>query len=359
MQPVLCAMIGCWRSQSLEMQHAPHGLKTRATFELPDSSAATTIPAMPSPVILSTWSFGVRANAAAWPILASGGSSLDAVEAACRDAEDDLNNHTVGVGGYPDRDGDVSLDASIMLSPSRCGAVAAIRQFAHPVTIARRVMENTRHILLAGSGAEVFALEQGFEPTTLVTPEARGAWEKWRASSGVLSAKPQAAGPTRNVEELGLKRSDTGRDTDQTHDTIGALAIDSSGTLAGACSTSGLRFKLPGRVGDSPIVGHALYVDPDVGAAVGTGHGELLMGVCGGFLAAEAMRRGASPLDAAIEVLTRVSRAFELTTEDQVGIIVLHRSGQWSGASLRPGFRVAVRTGERDELVEPERVLLT
>lgn len=294
------------------------------------------------PLILSTWSFGQRANRAAWPILAAEGSSLDAVEAACRDAEADLDSHTVGVGGYPDRDGEVTLDASIMLSPSRCGAVAAIRRFAHPISIARRVMEQTRHILLAGEGADAFALEQKFEPTELLTDDARAAWDRWRTARAQTPVK-------RNIEELGLN---------ETHDTIGVLALDAKGTLAGACSTSGLAFKTPGRVGDSPIIGHALYVDPSIGAAVTTGHGELVMGVCGSFLAVEAMRRGASPLEAAREVLDRVRDSFALGGEDQVGIIVLSRQGQWRGASLRSGFRIAVKADQRDELVEPDWVAI-
>jgi N4-(beta-N-acetylglucosaminyl)-L-asparaginase len=298
---------------------------------------------MPQPLILSTWSFGQRANAAAWPILASNGTALDAVEAGCRDAEDDLNNHTVGVGGYPDRDGNVSLDASIMLSPKRRGAVAAVRRFAHPISIARRVMENTPHVLLAGEGAEKFAKEQGFVESELLTDDARRAWEEWKKAKPPASS---AATPIGNIEE-GMP----------SHDTIGVLAIDSHGTVAGACTTSGLRFKLPGRVGDSPIIGHGLYVDPNIGAAVATGHGELVMGVCGTFLAVELLRNGATPLEAAMQVVQRISESYDLTSDDQVGIIVLDRSGEWRGAALRPGFRVAVRSNRRDEIVEPDHIM--
>ena len=320
---------------------------------------------MPEPIILSTWSFGKAANAAAWPALVAGGSSLDAVEAACGHAEADLTNHTVGRGGYPDRDGNVSLDASIMLSPSKCGGVANVRRCMHAISLARRVMERTKHFMLAGEGADLFAVEQGLESTDLLTPEARDAWLKWKdaqqrdGGGGGATTKGGAARPRRNVEELGLHALDLAReDADRTHDTIGALAIDARGTLAGACSTSGLAFKLPGRVGDSPVIGHGLYVDPAVGAAVTTGHGELMMGVCATFLAVESMRRGAGPLDAAVEVLNRIKDAYDLETEDQCGIIVLAKSGQWSSAALRDGFRTAVRTQTRDELVDSERVLL-
>src|SRR4051812_28989725 len=227
------------------------------------------------PLILSTWTFGQRANHAAWPILERGGTSVDAVEAACRDAESDPDNHTVGLGGYPDRSGRVTLDASIMLAPGRCGAVAGVRNFVHAISIARRVMDRTPHVLLVGDGAESFAREQGFEPAELLTDEARAAWEKWKAKQSATPARP-----VRNIEELGLGA--IGGESD--HDTIGVLALDQRGMLAGGCTTSGLAFKPPGRVGDSPIVGHGLYVDPTAGAAVATGHGELVMGACGTFL---------------------------------------------------------------------------
>ena len=317
---------------------------------------------MPDPIILSTWSFGKQANAAAWPALSAGGSALDAVEAACGHAEADLKNHTVGRGGYPDRDGNVSLDASIMLAPGKCGSVAAVRRCAHPISLARRVMEKTKHVLLAGEGADLFAVEQGLEAAELVTPEARDAWLKWKDAQkrgDGATTRGGAARPRRNIEELGLRAFDLGRgsDLERTHDTIGVLCMDARGTLAGACSTSGLAFKLPGRVGDSPIIGQGLYVDPAAGAAVTTGHGELVMGVCGSFLAVEAMRRGAAPVDAAIEVLTRITNAYELEGEDQVGIIVMSKTGEWASASLSDGFRTAVRTQSRDELVDPQRVL--
>lgn len=309
-----------------------------------------TIILMTSPLILSTWSFGKRANAAGWKVLSDNGSSLDAVEAACRDAEGDLDNHTVGIGGFPDRDGTVSLDASIMLSPSRCGAVAAVRRFGHPISIARKVMEQSPHVMLAGQGADDFAAAMGFTPEKLETEEALAAWRKWRDKQGLSM---------RNIEETSLRSGAAGKDGEsEFHDTIGVLAIDNRGTLAGGCTTSGYAFKVPGRVGDSPIIGHGLYVDPEVGAAVATGRGELVMGVCGTFLAIELMRNGADPFDAGMEVLKRISHSYQLTAEDQVGLIVLNRSGEWSGVSLRAGFHIAVRNADVDELREPEEFLL-
>lgn len=295
---------------------------------------------MPTPLILSTWSFGRRANAAAWEQFSRGGSALDAVEAAGRDAEADPENHTVGYSGYPDASGRVSLDASVMLSPARRGSVACIRRYMHPVSIARRVMEVTPHVLLVGSDADDFARAQGFVETVLISDRARAEWQKWRES-----ARP--AGPIANIEER-----KSWPDEEATHDTIGVLAIDAAGRLAGACTTSGLAFKLPGRVGDSPIIGHGLYVDPTAGAAVCTGHGELAMSVCGSFLAVEQLRAGATPEAAAAAVLKRIRQHHTLRDDDQLGVITLARDGRWGSASLKPGFRVAVRSPERDELAE-------
>lgn len=295
---------------------------------------------MPTPLILSTWSFGQRANKAAWPILSRGGDALDAVEAAARDAEADPENHTVGLGGYPDASGRVSVDAVVMLSPSRRGAVAGVRHQLHPVSVARKVMESTPHVLLVGQDADEFAVTNGFPQHELLTDTAREYWQDWKESK-------RTAAPIANIEER-----KGWPDEEATHDTIGVLAIDSSKRLAGACTTSGLAFKVPGRVGDSPIVGHGLYVDPRVGAAVCTGHGELVMGVCGSFLAVEQMRAGATPEAAAAAVIARIRASYDLRDDDQVGVITLGRDGTWGSASLKPGFRVAVRSNDVDELIE-------
>lgn len=306
------------------------------------------------PVILATWTFGRDACAAGWPVLAAGGAALDAVESACRAVEDDPRFMTVGRGGYPDAAGEVTLDASIMVSPSRAGGVCFVRRLAHPVSIARRVMDATPHVMLAGDGAERFAREQGFAETDLLTPDARAAWEEWLrtkaapAAANVEEARPRGAG--------GASRDAASGEAD--HDTVGVLAMDAAGRMAGACSTSGLRFKRPGRVGDSPVIGHGLYVDPAAGAAVATGRGELVMGVCGTFLAVEAMRGGASPEEAAAAVIRRIVDVYDLLPDDQACVIALAPDGRWSSAALRPGFRVAVHDGGRDELVDAAGVLL-
>jgi len=302
---------------------------------------------------LSTWRLGEKANAAGWPYLVSGaGSSLDAVEHACRAIEADPKIMTVGYGGYPDRSGQVSLDASIMLSPARCGAVCYVRRFMHPVSIARLVMEQSPHVMLVGEGAERFAELHGLEPRDLLSEQSRVAWEKWsREQSLTPRVSPLAPRPSR-------ARPDETLPHNSAHDTVGVLARDAAGQMAGACSTSGLPFKLPGRVGDSPIVGQGLYVDRECGAAVATGSGELIMGVCASFLAVELMRHGAPPRDAAIEVLQRIVDTYQLRDEHQAALIALSASGGWGSAALRPGYRTAVRSATRIELVDPDRVML-
>jgi N4-(beta-N-acetylglucosaminyl)-L-asparaginase len=351
---------------------------------------------MPEPIILATWSFGKTATTAGWPYLVGpGGSSLDAVEQACRAVEADLEVTSVGRGGLPDRSGEVSLDASIMQSPSRCGSVCYVRRFEHPVSIARMVMERLRIVMLAGDGADRFAQRQGVMPVNLLTENARERWRKWADEHPDGQCRDDAPfRPPANHEESprgdcpnfrpgdcpnfrpgdcpNFRLSENGTvpfppddspadenlPHNRYHDTVGVLAIDSQGILSGACSTSGLPFKPPGRVGDSPIIGHGLYVDPRRGAAVATGDGELIMGVCGSFLAVELMGRGASPADAAREVIQRIAQSYDLVAEDQAVIIAMDPSGKWSAAALRSGYRTSLRTPTRDEMVEPQSTLL-
>jgi isoaspartyl peptidase/L-asparaginase-like protein (Ntn-hydrolase superfamily) len=359
-------------------------------------------PSMPEPLILATWSFGQKATAAGWPYLdCEKSSSLDAVEQACRAVEADETVLSVGVGGLADRAGEVTLDASIMLSPDRCGAVCCVRRYAHPVSIARRVMERSSAVLLAGEGADRFAARQGFEASNIMTDRARATWQHWIALRPDLLTDDSVDFPLpENFEELalagehgvgataGLSSSASGTGEQATrgtreilhdepitfseehdaqrrpcnlfHDTVGVLAMDRKGQMAGACSTSGLPFKLPGRVGDSPIIGHGLYVDPRRGAAVATGTGELIMGACGSFLAVELMGRGNTPAEAAAEVIRRIaeSRNHSIRDDQQAAVIALHPSGRWSAAALRPGYQTAVRDQSRDEMVGPEFVLL-
>jgi N4-(beta-N-acetylglucosaminyl)-L-asparaginase len=318
------------------------------------------MPLMSEPIILATWTFGQKATNAGWPHLASpDGSSLNAVEQGCRAVESDLEVTSVGRGGCPDRSGEVSLDASIMQSPSRCGSVCYVRRFEHPVSIARMVMERLHIVLLAGDGADRFAERQGLPVCNLLTDSAKARWQQWVAEHPTAESVDEAVCiPAANHEERSAVADPEALPHNQCHDTVGVLAIDARGKLSGACSTSGLPFKAPGRVGDSPIIGHGLYVDPRRGGAVATGRGELIMGVCGSFLAVELLGRGASPAEAAREVIQRVADSYQLVDDDQVAIIVIDPAGRWSSAALRPGYRTAVRNATRDELVDPDHVLL-
>jgi N4-(beta-N-acetylglucosaminyl)-L-asparaginase len=299
---------------------------------------------MTQPIILSTWSFGVRGNAVAFPPLAHGGSSLDAVETVARTVERDPEVDSVGFGGRPDQAGRVTLDACVMLSPAQTGGVCAQTRHVNAVSIARHVMESTECVLLAGDGADAFAESQGFEQENLLADSAKTAWEQWRKN------------PVHTPHS-----KDRGYDHEQTnHDTIGVLALDARNTIAGACTTAGLAYKRPGRVGDSPIIGHGLYVDPAVGACTATGNGELIMGLCSSFLVVELMRRGASPRDAVTDAIQRFPHAYPLPDDkdEQVGLIALAKDGSFASAGLRPGFKVSITTADRHEAVPPDITLL-
>lgn len=303
--------------------------------------------------MLSTWSFGVQAIDAGWPTLDRGGEAIDAIEAACRAIEADPAVDSVGLGGLPDALGQVTLDAAIMLGPGRAAGVADIRHFVNPVSIARRVMERTTHRLLVGPDAERFAASEGFERVeTLLTDDARAVWERWRDDPTILDDDRYRGWiPPRNVEELrGVDRG--------LHDTVCVMARDASGVIGAGCTTSGMAFKTPGRVGDAAIIGHALYVDPKVGAAIGTGTGELFMSTCASFFAVERLRAGDSPAQASIAVIERIAESIPPHPDHQAAAILMTPDGAWSAAALRPGFRAAFRTRSSAALVEPDFVLI-
>lgn len=309
---------------------------------------------MAVPILLSTWKFGSLANRAGWPVLtAENGSSLDAVELACRAVEASPEVNSVGYGGYPDATGQVTLDAAVMLSPAQCGAVCSVRGVLHPVSLARIVMERTPHMLIAGCGAERLARRHGLAGHFLLTDKAQNAWHNWVVNLLASKENDRLVPPASMAAEAGDKHGPT----HSCGDTVAVIARDRSGRLAAACSTSGLAFKLPGRVGDSPIVGHALYVDPNYGAAVATGHGELAMGVCASFLAVEQLRQARPPVEAGAEVLRRIAAHFPLAEKEQMALIILASGGAWSSVALRPGFCTAVCDPDRNELVEPEYVM--
>jgi L-asparaginase/N4-(beta-N-acetylglucosaminyl)-L-asparaginase len=276
------------------------------------------------PVSIATWNHGLAANDAAWPILVAGGTALDAVEAGVRVPEADPSVTSVGYGGLPDRDGHVTLDACIMDERGRCGSVAALEGIMHPISVARKVMELTPHVMLVGQGAQDFALANGFEVQDLLTPEAEEAWRRWKAEHG-----PER--PPINVEN---------------HDTIGMLTLDASGNLSGACTTSGAGFKYRGRVGDSPIIGAGLYVDNEVGGATATGWGEAVIRAVGCFLVVELMRQGHSPGRACEMAVDRVIAKNPDWREIQVGFLALNRKGEYGAFCIAPGFDYAVQTPE-------------
>lgn len=319
---------------------------------------------MTAPLILSTWSFGPTANTPGYDILSRGGAALDAVVAAATAVEDDPAVNSVGVGGLPDASGRVSIDGCVMVNPDRCGAVYCMRHHASAAAIARQVMERTIHISLAGDGADEFADQCGFARRELLTPASKAEWEKWAANpANIDRTRYRGWIPPLNVEETwkkegaggGAVRMTGGLHPEPNHDTVSILAMDASGTLAGACSTSGMAFKVPGRVGDSPIIGHGLYVDQTDGtgaAAAATGNGELIMGVCGSFLAVELMRQGRAPTEAIMEVLRRVAKKYRLSEDHQVAMVAMNTDGEWASAALRPGFHHTItdRAGTRVEV---------
>jgi len=313
------------------------------------SAGAVSARATAAPVarVVSTWDFGVAANQAAWAILGKGGHALDAVETGVQVPESDLKNHSVGKGGYPDRDGHVSLDASIMDADGNCGAVAALEHIEHPIAVARRVMERTPHVLLVGEGALQFALEQGFTKQDLLTPEADKAWREWLKTA---KYRPSINSEVRDYGRAGLPG---GADN---HDTIGMLALDAHGRLAGACTTSGMAWKLRGRVGDSPIIGAGLYVDGEVGGATSTGVGEEVIRNAGSFLVVELMRQGRSPHEACKEAVMRiVKKRREASKTLQVGFLAMNREGEVGAYAIQHGFSYAVCDAQKQDALIPSQ----
>ena len=254
-----------------------------------------------NPVILSTWNFGIPANEEAMKVLKSRGSAMDAAEAGARNSENDPLNTSVGLGGLPDEKGHVTLDSCVMDHTGNCGAVAFLQNIKHPISVARKVMENTDHVMLAGKGAHKFAIENGFSNEDLLTEKSKNGWLEWKKNNNI---------------------KDTWGPNDD-HDTITSLAQDNDGNIAGACTTSGLAYKLHGRVGDSPIIGAGMYVDNEIGAAGATGVGELVMKTCGSFLVVELMRQGFSAMEACNEAVNRIVKQEGNKTKLQVGYIAL------------------------------------
>jgi len=283
-------------------------------------------------IMVSTWDFGAAANAAGWSARESGGSALDMVEAGGRVAEADESNSSVGLGGLPDRDGRVTLDACVMTWAGDIGAVCALEDVVHAVSVARRVMERTPHTMLVGQGARSFAVDQGFETQNLLTPRAEAAWREWLKTANYA--------PRPNSENTDWRGTLGGPGN---HDTIGLLAIGADQRMAGACTTSGMAFKMRGRVGDSPIIGAGLYVDDEVGGATATGVGEDVVRVAGAHSVVEAMRHGLDPTAACRSVIERLARLRGTRVAgSQVALLALDKTGRAGAFALQPGFTYAV-----------------
>lgn len=282
------------------------------------------------PLILSTWNHGAPANDAAMSKLKSGGSILDAVEVGVKVTELDMDNLSVGLQGLPDREGITTLDASIMTGDGNCGTVAFVRQVKHPISLARMVMEKTPHVMLVGEGARQFAIAQGFPmEEEVLSPKAAIEYEKWKKTSQYK--------PIINIEN---------------HDTIGMIGIDAEGKLAGSCTTSGLSYKMHGRVGDSPIIGAGLFVDDEVGAATATGLGESIIRICGSFLIVELMRQGRTPQEACEEAVRRLIAKNKNINDIQAGFLAVNKEGDVGAFAVHPGFNFAQATISKNELID-------
>jgi N4-(beta-N-acetylglucosaminyl)-L-asparaginase len=293
--------------------------------ELSKTESSQAAGAVSLPVVVATWNVH-DATAAAWQTLQDGKSALDAIEVGCMAEEANAEGQSVGIGGLPDRDGNVTLDACIMNKEGNYGAVVYLQNIKHPISVARRVMEDTPHVILAGKGAEQFAIASGFEPEDLLTEASKKAWVKWKETSEYK--------PVINIEN---------------HDTIGMLAIDSKGDIAGGCTTSGLAYKMAGRVGDSPIIGSGLFIDNEVGGATATGLGEEVLKTVGSFLIVELMRQGKSPQEACEEAIRRIVAKNDSIQDFQVGYIAVNKKGETGSFSIHEGFWVTKYQNDKNE----------
>ncbi len=297
----------------------------------------TFAPVKGKPVVISTWDTGVEANKGAWEVLSRNGNALDAVEAGVRVTESSINC-CVGLGANPDRDGHVTLDASIMDHQWNCGSVAALERIKHPISVARRVMEKTPHVMLVGVGAQQFAVAEGFPlEEEKLSADAQAEYNKWLKKSEYK--------PVINIENT--------RANPNNHDTIGMVAMDADGNLSGSCTTSGMAFKMRGRVGDSPVIGAGLFVDNEVGAVTATGQGEDVIRMCGSHSVVEYMRQGLSPENACKAAVEKIARIKGAKAKDiQVAFIAINKKGEIGAYALQPEFSYAVKSATQDQLIK-------
>ncbi|MBC7850827.1 MAG: N(4)-(beta-N-acetylglucosaminyl)-L-asparaginase [Chitinophagaceae bacterium] len=298
------------------------------------------------PLVISTWDAGIAANKGAWEILSKGGRALDAVEAGVRITEAS-QNCCVGLGANPDREGFVTLDACIMDDKFNCGSVAFLERIKHPISVARRVMEKTPHVMLVGSGAQQFAVAEGFPlEEEKLSAEAEKAYKNWLKSSEykpVVNIENKQKGP---MIPMQLENGEWN------HDTIGMVAIDAKGNLSGSCTTSGMGFKMRGRLGDSPIIGAGLFVDNEIGAATATGQGEDVIRIAGSHTVVELMRQGLSPQQACKKAVERILKIKGANAKNiQIGFIAINKKGEYGGYALQKGFSFAVKSNREERLI--------
>ncbi len=300
------------------------GILPVAACATTEKTIATVVnnPTVIKPIAIATWNQNEAATAAAWKVIAAGGRALDAVEQGVKVPEGDPKDQSVGYGGRPDRDGKVTLDACIMDETGNCGSVCFLQHIKHPISVARKVMEETPHVILSGEGALQFALSKGFEKENLLTEASKKEYQEWLKNTEYK--------PVINIEN---------------HDTIGLLAIDKKGDISGACTTSGMAYKLHGRVGDSPIIGAGMFVDNEVGGAVATGVGEAVLKTLGSFLVVELMRQGRTPQAACEEAVNRIAKKQEFK-DIQVGYLAINKAGEYGAYSIQPGFNLALNVAE-------------
>ncbi len=292
------------------------------------SSAKSLLETTTKPIIISTWNHGAMANEVGFKLLMENAEAIDAVQQGVMVVESDPKVRTVGVGGYPDRDGVVTLDACLMKGDCSCGSVAFLQDIENPIAVARKVMDETPHIMLVGAGAKKFALENGFEEKELLTEASKTDYKNWLKKSDYM--------PPINIEN---------------HDTISTLAIDQNGMIAGACTTSGASYKYHGRVGDSPIIGAGLYVDQEAGGACATGWGEEVIRTAGSAMVVEMMRNGKSPQEACEVIVKRINQRRK-GREIQIGFLAMDTNGNYGAYSLRKGFTYAVKHQNEDAIKE-------
>jgi len=298
------------------------------------------------PIVVSTWDSGMAVNAEAWKILSANGRSLDAVEAGALQIED-MINCCVGLGGYPDRDGIVTLDSCIMDEHANCGAVAGLERIKHPVSVARKVMEKTPHVILVGAGAQQFALENGFKlESGILSDDAKKAYADWLKKS---EYKPVIN--IENKKQNGPFAPNFFEDGTANHDTMGLVAMDAASNLSGAVTTSGMAFKVHGRVGDSPIIGAGLFVDNEIGAATSSGVGEEVIRICGTHLVVEFMRQGYSPEKACKKAVERIVKRDPVKAKTlQVGFLALNKKGQYGAYAIQKGFVYSVKSEHENQI---------